>query len=504
MSLELLSAHGLPDTDVLADYLHRQRWFGGKAHALSSVRVLDVAVLQEGEPELLVVLLGADYEDGTQERYQLPLAVRRDSPPPPDLGEKLLVQTERDDATSLLSVYDALAEPALAWWFWQAMAESRRVPTQSGELRYQSEGLALQPDETGLIRSLGREQSNTSLVRDDSEVLKIVRKVESGTTPELEMTRALDRAGFTAIAAPLGSGEYVERGGEPAVVAMLQPYLHNGTEGWQLALTSLRDLYADAEDGAERDEEQRRQAVQEQGASFQPEAARLGEVTAEMHLALASNAVGEDMRAERITEPMLDAWADQMAADLDRLLRSDSEILAPLRARRPTIIGRFDALRSLDDDAGVAIRIHGDYHLGQVLRVDAGWVVLDFEGEPDRPLAARRVRSSPLRDVAGMLRSFHYAAAAALTERRQPDSEGWEPLFLQGVAWAEASCDAFWNAYLARAFDDERSLLPSPSTTLLLRDAFLLQKAVYEVGYELGHRPDWVGIPLRYLLAEMP
>jgi maltokinase len=502
MSIETLAAHGLPDTAVLAEFLQRQRWFGGKAHALSGVRVLDVAVLQEGEPELLFVLLGADYEDGAQERYQLPLAVRRDSPPPPDLGEKLLVQAEHDDATNLLSVYDALAEPALAWWFWQAMAGSRTVPTEGGELHYASDKLELQPDETGLIRSLGREQSNTSLVRDDTEVLKIVRKVEAGTTPELEMTRALDRAGFTAIAAPLGSGEYVERGGEPAVVAMLQAYLHNGTEGWQLALTSLRDLYADAEEEPERDDEQRRQAVADQGASFQPEAARLGEVTAEMHLALASDAVDDDMRAERITSQMLGEWADAMVADLDRLLRSDSELLAPLRARRPTIVGRIDALRSLDDDAGLAIRIHGDYHLGQVLRVDAGWVILDFEGEPDRPLAARRVRSSPLRDVAGMLRSFHYAAAAALTERSSPDSEGWEPLFLQGVAWAEASCDAFWNAYLARA--SQGSLLPTPRATLLLRDAFELQKAVYEVGYELGHRPDWVGIPLRYLLAETP
>jgi trehalose synthase-fused probable maltokinase len=501
MSIDMIAARGLPDTEVLGDFLQRQRWYGGRGRTLQSVKVLDIAVLREGEPELLFVLLGATHDDGDEERYQVPLAVRRGSDPPQDLGEKLVAQTEQDGG--LLSVYDALAEPALAWWFWQAMAESRSLATAAGELRYRASGLTLAPDETGLIRSLGREQSNTSLVRDDSEVLKIMRRVESGPTPELEMTVALARAGFTNIAAPLGSGEYVAGAGEPALLAMLQPYLHNGTEGWTLALTSLRDLYADAEESGERDDAARRQAVLDQGSSFQPESARLGEVTAEMHLALSGPSVGESMRPEPITERMLAGWADEMASDLDALLRTDMASLAPLRARRPAILARFDALRSIGADGGLAIRVHGDYHLGQVLRVDAGWVILDFEGEPDRPLVARRVRSSPMRDIAGMLRSFHYAAAAALMERCTPEDEGWEQLYHQGLAWAEANCDTFWDAYVARAGAGD-ALLPSPDATLVLRDAFELQKAIYELGYELGHRPDWVGIPLRYLLAEAP
>jgi maltose alpha-D-glucosyltransferase/alpha-amylase len=199
---------------------------------------------------------------------------------------------------------------------------------------------------------------------------------------------------------------------------------------------------------------------------------------------------------------MLNAWADEMVTDLDGLLRGGDERLAPLRARRPAIVARFEALRSLGEDAGLAVRIHGDYHLGQVLRVDAGWVILDFEGEPDRPLAARRVHSSPLRDVAGMLRSFHYAAAAALMERCTPQQPEFDELSLQGEAWAVAGGEAFWNAYVERAC--QGTLLPSPRATTVLRDAFELQKAVYEVGYELGHRPEWVGIPLRRLLAETP
>jgi maltokinase len=499
MSIDSLAAHGLPDTAVLGDFLQRQRWYAGKGRTLRGVEVLDVAVLHEGDPSLLFVLLGADYADGGGERYQVPLAVRHGEAPP-DLGEKLVVQSEIDGG--LHSVYDALAEPALAWWFWQAMAASRRLPTGAGELQYCGDGLQLGDDETGLIRSLGREQSNTSVVRDDADVLKVMRRIEDGPTPELEMTRALASAGFAHIAAPLGWGEYRARGGDAALVAMLQPYLHNGTEGWTLALTSLRDLYADAEEAGPRDDAARRTAVREQGSSFQPEAARLGEVSAEMHQALAAVTTPDEMRPQPIGPEQLEAWAAEMVADLDRLLRHDSAMLAPLRARRPAIVARFEALRSLAGDAGLAIRIHGDYHLGQVLRVDAGWVVLDFEGEPDRPLAARRVRSSALRDVAGMLRSFHYAAAAALMERCSPQEPGWESLFLQGVAWAQASAQSFWDAYVQRAA--EGPLLPSPGATAVLRTAFELQKAVYEVGYELGHRPDWVSIPLRHLLAETP
>jgi maltokinase len=497
VSVDLLRAHGLPDTALLGDFLQRQRWFAGRGRQLTDVRVLDSAVLDEGNPALVYVLLGADYADGGHERYQAPLAVR-EGEAPPDLGERLVSQTEQDGR--VVSVYDALAEPELAWWFWPAMAESRRLPTEAGELRFRhEEGFSPDPSggEPGQIRTLGREQSNTSLVRDDVEVLKVMRRIEAGTTPELEMTLALARAGFSSIAAPLGSGEYVAGGGEPALSVMLQPFLRNGTEGWTLALTSLRDLYADAEEAPQRDDEERRRAVLEQGSSFQPEAERLGEVTADMHLALASSAVPEDMRPEPIGPAMLNAWADEMTADLDRLLGGDSEELAPLRARRPVLISRFEALRQLTD-AGLAVRIHGDFHLGQVLRVDAGWIVLDFEGEPDRPLEARRVRSSPVRDVAGMLRSFHYAAAAALMERCTPSDGDWEPLFLQGVAWAAASSESFWNAYLTRAASGV--LLPAPRSTLVLRDAFKVQKAVYEVGYELGHRPDWVSIPLRYLL----
>ena len=147
---------------------------------------------------------------------------------------------------------------------------------------------------------------------------------------------------------------------------------------------------------------------------------------------------------------------------------------------------------------GLLTRVHGDLHLGQLLRVDTGWMVLDFEGEPDRTPAQRRELSTPLRDVAAMLRSFDYAAAAAIAERTAPDSDEARALFGFGDAWADANRDAFWSAYLEAIGDDP--LLPEPGPALVIRRGFEVQKAVYEIGYELGHRPTWIEIPLRFLL----
>ena len=315
------------------------------------------------------------------------------------------------------------------------------------------------------------------------------------------MTRALAEAGFTQVPAPLGAIEYRRDGLEPALAAILQPFLRNGTEGWALALTSLRDLYADAEVQPSSSAGEVREAVENQGSTFLPEAARLGETTAAMHLALSGDGLGPALRPEPISAEMLGGWATAMTGELDRILDAGGGAVEPLRGQREAVVAAYDAIRGIGE-AGLAIRHHGDYHLGQVLRVDAGWTVLDFEGEPARPLAERRLRSTALRDVAGMLRSFDYAAAAALAERARPDSQEWQQLQVYGDAWAAANRRLFWGAYLARCGDT--ALLPHTSAdTLALRRAFELQKAVYEVGYELGHRPDWVGIPIHFILGEV-
>ncbi len=278
---------------------------------------------------------------------------------------------------------------------------------------------------------------------------------------------------------------------------LVQRFLHNSTEGWALALTSLRDLYANAESIGHADPADRRAVVDEQDAAFLAESMRLGKVIAEMHLALAAGAHGTAMSPAPLTEAALNTWANTMTAELDGLLARNEAALDPLRNVRNAVVARFDQIRGLSP-GGKLIRIHGDLHLGQLLRIDTGWVILDFEGEPDRTPAERRQLSSPLRDVAAMLRSFDYAAAAAIIERTAPDGAEAEILRGYGEAWADANRDAFWSAYLETI--GSQSLLPAPGPSLVLRRAFEVQKAVYEIGYELGHRPAWVPIPLRFLL----
>jgi maltokinase len=260
----------------------------------------------------------------------------------------------------------------------------------------------------------------------------------------------------------------------------------------------LRDLYANAESaGGHPDPAERRALVDDQDAAFIAESARLGKVVAEMHLALAAGAPGTDMAPAPLTDEALNSWANAMTRELDELLARHEPSLDPLRDVRHDVVARFDQLRGLSP-GGLLIRVHGDLHLGQLLRIDTGWAILDFEGEPDRTPAERRARSTPLRDVAAMLRSFDYAAAAAIVERTALDSAEADGLRGYGEAWADANRDAFWSGYLEAI--GSRPVLPAPGPSLVLRRAFEVQKAVYEIGYELGHRPSWVPIPIRFLL----
>jgi len=295
-------------------------------------------------------------------------------------------------------------------------------------------------------------------VFDDRVVLKVFRRVQAGLNPDIEVTGALADTGFAHVAAPLATWE---RGGTH--LAVLQPFLSGGIDGWALALTSLRDLYGnDCTDPADC------------GGDFAAESRRLGAVTAQMHVALAA--------AFGTREADVDEWVGLMERQLERVGAE-----APWRDGATAVFERFRALAR----PGPAIRVHGDYHLGQVLRTDVGWFVLDFEGEPARPLEERRALSSPLKDVAGMLRSFHYASAVALRDR--PEEE-WEALAPLGAAWEQRNRNAFLDGYLDA--DGIAELLPpDPGDTAAALAAWELDKAVYEVAYERDHRPDWVEIP---------
>lgn len=420
---------------LLPDFLVRQRWYAGD-EAPESVTIVDREVFREGLSGLLWMLAQVPGDDAA---YQVPVGLRALDQMEQWLegkGRSLIGDLE-DEGQALLA-YDAMIDPSLVPVIFELTAPGAVADTS--------------------IRALAVEQTNTSVIVGEEAILKLFRRVHEGPNPDVEVVDALTAVGFDAIPRPLGTWR---RGGRDLAVA--RAFLHGSADGWHLALTSLRDLY------------DRRLPPEQSGGDFGPDAGRLGSLVARLHLALAE-AFGRQTADPR-------AWTDSLArglADLD-----DPELVSLARKR-------YEVLAELDD-AGVAIRVHGDLHLGQLLRNDDGWFVLDFEGEPRVPLAERRQPSSPLRDVAGMLRSFHYAAEAALLERHEPPDD---ELLVLAVAWEDRASNSFFNSYLNEPGIDE--LLPSDDGALhTVLGAFELGKAIYEIGYERAHRPDWLPIPRR-------
>ncbi|MGQ0617149.1 MAG: maltokinase N-terminal cap-like domain-containing protein [Acidimicrobiia bacterium] len=425
---------------LLPDFLPRQRWYGAADLELEGVEVVDFEVLRPGWPFLAWALAVARFGDGSEARFQVPV------------GARPLEQTERfleGKGRGFLGDVDTDAGPALVY---DALVDP--------DLCLALLGVIAPDEEVSRVRALNVEQSNTSVVYDERLIMKLFRRVPDGPNPDAEITEALDSAGFTHISAPVATW----RGGGRDL-AVVRTFLDGGTEGWQLVLTSLRDLY------------DRRLAPEESGGDFGPEADRLGEITARMHVALGQALGVGDGDPGAWAQAMEEQLAHSRAAELDAVAISEA----------------FDRLRDVAG-AGCSIRVHGDYHLGQTMRTDQGWYILDFEGEPALPLEARRRPSSPLRDVAGMLRSFHYASEVALYDR---GDEAQDPeLTALAARWEDRASRAFMRGYLG--VDGIEDLLPtSEEDRRTVLDAFVLNKAVYEVAYELSHRPDWARIPLR-------
>lgn len=351
--------------------------------------------------------------------------------------------------------YDALHEPEGTAAIFDLLQRSAKVGTLSGTAATELE------THTGL--PVGAEQSNTSVIFGDAYILKVFRRLSPGLNPDLEITRVLAEAGSVHVAEPVGWLEG-ELEGIPTTFAVCSRFLKSGTDGWKLALTSVRDLFAEGDLHAD-----------EVGGDFAGESERLGTATAEVHATLA-----ERLPSRLATAGELAETSSQMLAQLSAAAAEVPE----LSGFSASLAATFAALPR-EASGGVPVqRIHGDFHLGQVMRTDWGWVILDFEGEPARPLAERVELASPLRDIAGMLRSFDYASRFLLQERVDPGH-----LAYRAEEWAQRNRSAFCDGYAAGAGVDPRE------AKQLLR-TFELDKAVYEVLYEARHRPSWVSIPL--------
>ncbi len=448
--------------DDLSPWLVEQRWFGSKGREVAAVEVLDLPVLDPEPPLLSVALVTVRFADGGAELYQLPLALDPD-------GELHDLLGDRPASTRLLRLIEGAG---------QAASERGRI-----EFGWNRDQALIPAGAEG--RRLTAEQSNTSVVYGENAILKAYRRVEPGVNPELEMLRFLDARGFRQIPALLGWYEYRGQELEEATLGVVQEFIADGRDGWEWALDRLGD---DAE------------------ALLTP-LRRLGIAVGAMHTALGSGAVdaaigdpgfgdvgdpapeaGDGTDPAFAPEPRDAGTAAALVAALDDqidrlfLALPDDPRLAPIAGRQEELRDQLRALAA--SGGGMAIRVHGDLHLGQTLIADRGWTILDFEGEPARPLAERRAKHSPLRDVAGLLRSIAYAPLAARLQR------GAEP----PAEWEERARVEVLDGYLESV--DPALLPPSRHEVDQLLAIYELEKAVYELNYELNHRPDWVEIPV--------
>jgi trehalose synthase-fused probable maltokinase len=427
------------DEHALIEYVTQQRWYGAKSRTVSHCELLDTIVLRQAEPQVTLALVEIRYDTGAHDIYQLLFSGSTD-------GDSLA-----EDTGIAREIVSAM-RTGLTLQGSQGVAEFRPADDFSALGR-----------ELGAARLISSEQSNSSVVFEESLILKVFRHLEPGINPELEVLRFLTEQGFRNI--PALGGWYGYSGGPlTATLGLLQEYVAGAVGGWELALDEIADA-------PER---------------FLDRLERLGEVTAQMHTALGADPSDPAFAPEEPSVEslgLLTATVDEEIARVFLSLPDDDERLGPILGRGEEVREQLRLLTHAGS-AGRVIRTHGDYHLGQTLVHENDWVILDFEGEPARTLVERRRKRSPLRDVAGMLRSFAYAATAAELTRDAEVPESWE----------ERARGRFLEGYLETV--DQSLLPPGEAAIERLLAVFELEKAVYELRYELDNRPAWVGIPV--------
>ena len=445
-------------SDLLRDWMPHQRWFGGKGREWADVAETGF-FLERENPVLSVHRVDVTYADGHRETYLIPVSWHEH--PSEELTHAFIGAITFEGRE--LYGYDAMRDrDATLPWLTHLVNASTIGPLHfhPAELAHIPEGL---PGDV-----VSGEQSNTSLVYGSEAILKLFRRLEPGLNPDVEIHAALRQTDNEHIAPLLGYIEIddVDPEKPAATAAMLQTFVPNASDGWRLATASVRDLYAEGDLHAD-----------EVGGDFAADSERLGAATASVHA---------DMAKVLPTEPADEGWFRHLAEELNARLDDAIQVVPHLAEHADGIRAVYAAVAGSTERV-VRQRVHGDLHLGQVLRTATGWIILDFEGEPARPLESRRELDSPLRDVAGMLRSFDYAARHMLVE--QPDDP---QRAYRAQEWADRNRTAFCSGYSAAS-----GLDPCGDSPLLR--AFEADKAVYECVYEARNRPHWLMIPLHSL-----
>jgi len=493
--VDLLEGQG---RDRLKDFLAGQRWFAAKTHSIDLVEVEDWAVLTPDAPILLLLLR----VDG--ERYYTPLAIG---------AAGAIAAGDVAGRVEGRALIDAHAEPSFGRELLAAIASERQLPGRAG--RFACHALpshaAATMDEAVSVRRISGEQSNTSIVFGRERILKSIRRPQGGINPELEVLHFLtSRTRFSHVPRLAGWIEYLGPSGQVATLGLLQDFIENAGDGWRHTLATLEDLCEALQrivgDG---DTEQADDRIASIAGSSTRDIRELGAITGGLHAALASDPLLPAFSPEPVTHEDVGRWCSRIARELEALVSDTTSIpaesFAGLRVIRETLrrasghideaVGHVGLLGSAQTHK---IRCHGDYHLGQVLKTDDGFAILDFEGEPARPLEQRRAKQPPLRDVAGMLRSLSYAVHTAVG-RRPPEERERARRWLG--SWERLARRAFLDGYGAAVAESPVRLVPKSEEELARACAvFELEKACYELRYELNNRPGWASIPASGIL----
>jgi maltose alpha-D-glucosyltransferase/alpha-amylase len=502
----------LLESEVLPSYLSKRRWFASKDQKLNSVRLAALTTIEGAG--FAFTEIEADVGDHC-ERYVLPLSIAWGTETTSPLYMQLALARVRRNR-NIGHLTDAFAVPQFTYGVLMKLKERAVVPTvQKSEIRFiptdRLATLDFSPEAPPEIRWLAAEQSNSSLVIGDQVVLKLVRRLVGGIHPEAEMSRYLTKLGYANTGPLFGEVVRVDPQNVPHTLAILQGFIDNQGDAWNYALDYLRRTVDEAAVQTESEENApERDAQVEAFQGYATIAGVIGRRLGELHVALASPTDDEAFSPRRATKEDVQGWIDGTLALLESALdivtqkmgefsEHDRFLTQSLVDRRDLLTDAVRKLVPVDADA-LCIRIHGDFHLGQVLMAQGDAYLIDFEGEPARSLDERRKKTSPLRDVAGLLRSLSYASAAAqsTTENAPAQTADRKRAFFERMrAHAEES---FLRQY-GEAVAQSPEPIASDEVYPALLDLFLIEKAAYEIRYEAANRPTWIGLPLRGLAS---